>query len=283
MVGGKRDAGAAPRGSAPRTWPARGGAAGKAASRSLVTWSALAMLAAALVAALWAARNEAVVRDSWWSRRSTAAKIAAQTQVGLVVGYAPDYRLDHISTQWPIIQPYLTDVILFSVSVKPGGALDLDLLGEERAKTFAANVRASGEAPRVLICVGGGGRSSGFMDAARSPQSRKEFASAVSKLLRAVSADGVDLDWEAPQSRAEVDAYALLIEETKRALGTLLVTVAVHVGQDLGTRAYAAVDRIHLMAYDMVSRSLRCEGPVDKRSKGLRGRRTRRSRWFGCV
>ena len=241
----------APGGALSRVEPARSGAGASARAAAPPRIVLVSVLAAALAAALWAAWNEAGGPESRWARRIVAP---AQVSPGVVAGYAPDYRLDHISSKWWIIEHYLTDVILFSVGVKPGGALDLDLLGEERAKKFVARVHSLGDkAPRVLICVGGGGRSAGFRDAARSPNSRMAFATAVNNVLRTLSADGVDLDWEAPQNQAEIDAYALLIEETKRALGASLVTVAVHVGQDLGTRAWKAVDRIHLMAYDMVS------------------------------
>jgi hypothetical protein len=251
MAGGKRGgkgAPGAPGAPSSRAEPARVGAGASARAGAWSRNVLLSVLAAALVAALWAAWNEAGGLESWRARRVVEPVVA---------GYAPDYRLDHLNSKWSKIEPYVTDIILFSVGVKPGGALDLDLLGEARAKKFVARVRSLGnKAPRVLICVGGGGRSDGFRDAARTPNSRMAFATAVKVVLRTLSADGVDFDWEAPQNQAEIHGYALLIEETKRELGVSLVTVAVHIGQNLGPRVWNAVDRIHLMAYDMVSCAL---------------------------
>jgi hypothetical protein len=175
----------------------------------------------------------------------------------VVAGYAPDYRIEHILNNLDQVANHVTDVILFSLSVERGGQLNLSLLDEDRTRNFVSTVRKLPKGNvRVHLCVGGGGRSQGFMDAARSASSRKAFSRSLAQVLKKVEADGIDFDWEAPQSLAEVQAYTELISETKRTIGPgILLGVAVHAGQDLGSGIYSTVDRVNLMTYDMVSPS----------------------------
>ena len=66
--------------------------------------------------------------------------------------------------------------------------------------------------------------------------------------------NGVDFDWEQPSTQQEYIAYMNLIVESAVELhrNGLLVSVALHPQQLLPEDVYSYVDRIHLMAYDMV-------------------------------
>uniref|UniRef100_A0A7S2UMT3 GH18 domain-containing protein n=1 Tax=Attheya septentrionalis TaxID=420275 RepID=A0A7S2UMT3_9STRA len=65
--------------------------------------------------------------------------------------------------------------------------------------------------------------------------------------------DGVDFDWEQPANQEEFIYYLHLIVEASAVFRKegLLLSVAMHDKQVLPEDVYDAVDRIHLMAYDM--------------------------------
>lgn len=115
---------------------------------------------------------------------------------------------------------------------------------------------------RVLLSVGGGGRSAHFPAVAGDKAKRARLARALAALVEAHELDGVDLDWEAPRTEDEMTDYVRLLKAVRRRLHPSsaggggaprrkLVTVAVHPGQRLPPAAVKAVDRVHLMAYDM--------------------------------
>ena len=99
---------------------------------------------------------------------------------------------------------------------------------------------------------------------------RRRFVASLEILLEEHTLDGVDFDWEAPRNAEEMNNYVLLLKATARALRpkNKLITIALHPGQALevaqpsdggggggGVESpYDHVDRVHLMAYDMVSR-----------------------------
>lgn len=51
---------------------------------------------------------------------------------------------------------------------------------------------------KIMIAIGGWGDFLGFEDAARTNESRKQWARRVNDMLEATGADGVDIDWEYP-------------------------------------------------------------------------------------
>ena len=82
---------------------------------------------------------------------------------------------------------------------------------------------------------------------------RRTVVSELKELCERYSLDGVDFDWEAPTTQEETAAYIRLLHETHSVFHNtgLLVTVALHPGQTLGMNGFHAVDRVHLMTYDM--------------------------------
>lgn len=66
--------------------------------------------------------------------------------------------------------------------------------------------------------------------------------------------NGVDFDWEQPTTQEEYMAYMHLVVETSEVFhkNDLLVTLALHPGQIFPKQFYDPIDRIHLMAYDMI-------------------------------
>jgi chitinase len=113
---------------------------------------------------------------------------------GLVAAaYLPDYRLN--GAEWGGLAAHLTDVILFSVEIGPRG--DIEGLNRVREGLEAAR-RQKGRTPhlRVLLCIGGAGRSRGFPFVAFRSDDRKKFVGKLLDLCEEQGLDGIDFDWE---------------------------------------------------------------------------------------
>eukprot|EP00978_Attheya_sp_CCMP212_P021644 scaffold63488_cov51-Attheya_sp.AAC.3 len=175
----------------------------------------------------------------------------------VIGGYMPDYRSSMDMTSAAL---NMTDLILFSVSPDSDGSIDgtcclnKDIYKKAReARTKKSETikdshgvtnESYGDDLKIWVSVGGGGRSDGFGSIARDERKRAR---------KEEQLDGVDFDWEQPANQEEFIYYLHLIVEASvvfRKEGILL-SVAVHYKQVLPEDVYDAVDRIHLMAYDM--------------------------------
>jgi hypothetical protein len=164
-----------------------------------------------------------------------------------VVGYLPDYRMKTLD---PSVGLFLTDLVYFSAEAEPSGELNLRRL---RAKDVQRLQQIKAKyGVRLLLCVGGWGRSRGFPQLAGSPQARQRFVTAVTRFCLENRFDGIDLDWEHPANATERQNHAALLTALKKGLAPhkLRLTVAVAGWQVLSADAVKAVDDIHLMAYD---------------------------------
>lgn len=175
------------------------------------------------------------------------AAFAQESAVGSrIVGYLPDYRVADID---PEIGAWLTDVVFFSVEPQPGKPLQHP---QWKAAQLLLSKWKRDHGVRVTITLGGWNRSAGFPQIAATADSRRDFATAVTKLCDESELDGVDLDWEHPHNAREEADYAALIIELKRALQPKrrTVTAAVAGWQNLPAEGWQALDAVHLMAYD---------------------------------
>lgn len=162
-----------------------------------------------------------------------------------IVGYLPDYRaLD------PVWGRYVTDIVYFSASLRASGELDTSKLDTQ---TLAA-LREMGATygTRIFLAIGGWERSQNFAIVATDPKLRKRVVQVITAYCLENGLDGVDFDWEFPENATERAGYVALLAEVHHAFAThhLRVSVALAAWQDLGDDLYAAVDRIHVMAYD---------------------------------
>ena len=129
---------------------------------------------------------------------------------------------------------------------------------------------------KILIAVGGWGDDNDFPIAARSEESRKQFASNVAKMLRDTGADGVDIDWEYPGGNGEnykqvpnstktweIKAYPKLLSELRAALGTDFILSAAVPGLQRDMMAFnnetipeinRSLDFVNVMTYDLMNR-----------------------------
>ncbi|MFF2154688.1 glycosyl hydrolase family 18 protein [Paenibacillus chitinolyticus] len=70
---------------------------------------------------------------------------------------------------------------------------------------------------KVLISVGGWGRSDGFTSAASTDANRTAFANSALQYIRANKLDGIDLDWEYPTT-ADKQNYTLFLKKLREVL-----------------------------------------------------------------
>lgn len=112
---------------------------------------------------------------------------------------------------------------------------------------------------RILASIGGWTYSPVMAQIACNPRKRATFVQSAVDLVVKLQLDGIDLDWEFPSSREEVDAFIILIRELKGALyhanTSYELTIAVSAGQENRSRVpYAQIDDCisfyNLMAYD---------------------------------
>ncbi|KAI8364894.1 glycosyl hydrolases family 18-domain-containing protein [Choanephora cucurbitarum] len=126
---------------------------------------------------------------------------------------------------------------------------------------------------KVLISVGGWSGSTGFSTMAASASSRKSFVQWNIDFVKKFNTDGVDIDWEYPNSVGagcnavsdqDVDNFNLLVKELREALDSNFpnshkeISIAVHITpwggatkSDDVSGFVPYVDRFHVMAFDV--------------------------------
>jgi chitinase len=164
-----------------------------------------------------------------------------------IAGYLPDYRAADID--WANAT-HLTDLLLFSAEPTSEGKLDVSRL---KAMPWA-KLRAfkTLHRQRLILCIGGWERSQQFPAVVSSDSKRAEFVKSCVRLCLDERLDGVDLDWEHPNTAAEQGGYASLLRELRTAFEphglTLSVTVAAW--QKVPKAAFEGIDWVQVMAYD---------------------------------
>lgn len=128
---------------------------------------------------------------------------------------------------------------------------------------------------KLLLSVGGWTYSSNFREPASTDSGRRRFAETCVDLLKNLGLDGIDIDWEYPQSPAEGAHLVLLLQEVRAALDAharcapggprFELTVASPAGQqnlnNMDLRGMDAhLDFWNLMAYDFAGSWDGCAG-----------------------
>ncbi|KAL3677153.1 hypothetical protein R1sor_027101 [Riccia sorocarpa] len=130
-------------------------------------------------------------------------------------------------------------------------------------KTFSQTVKSINEDVKTLISISTSGPE--FQRVMQTPESRQAFINSSVNLARSNGFDGLDLDYEFPQSQAEMDNFSSFLTEWRQAADgqrdsvPLLLTAAVYyksVVKNVGVGAYPIesisknLDFINVMCYD---------------------------------
>lgn len=103
-----------------------------------------------------------------------------------------------------------------------------------------------------MLTLGGWDRSAHFAPIAASPPARAKLVASVVRFALDRRLDGVDLDWEHPQTRGEQENYGKLLVDLRAAFRPhgLLLAVTLAGWPGLSAEAIGAVDYVQVMAYD---------------------------------
>jgi len=161
---------------------------------------------------------------------------------------------------------HLTDVMLFSLtpeavlhyseSSSAGCCLSEEHFTLLRKARSHKHLEQTKSRLRLLITIGGGGRSDGFGNIVTGSSSTKhQFLQGLIKICKENDFDGIDLDFENIQTLGEWKAYLQFLVQASTFLHkhNLLATVALHPGQFLPEHVCQSLDHVHVMAYDMIA------------------------------
>ncbi|PKI64674.1 class V chitinase CHIT5b-like [Punica granatum] len=134
---------------------------------------------------------------------------------------------------------------------------------------FTTTLRYKYPTVKTLLSIGGFGEGPLFAKLASSSSSRGAFINSSLEVARKFGFDGLDLDWEYPQTPKEMDYFGVLLKEWRLAIRKeakasnkpqLLLTAAVYFSSDFsatgGSQKYptAAINKylnwINVMSYD---------------------------------
>ncbi|KAH6608800.1 glycoside hydrolase family 18 protein [Trichoderma cornu-damae] len=130
---------------------------------------------------------------------------------------------------------------------------------------------------KTCMSIGGWGDTSGFSAGAQTNETRRAYAQNVAATVQRLGYDCVDIDWEYPGGNGqdykqmpnsekvwEIDAFPLLLQEIKSAIGDIELSVAAP-GRVEDMMAYTAenvakintiVDHVNVMTYDLMMRRM---------------------------
>eukprot|EP00659_Diplonema_papillatum_P008052 gene8052-12381_t len=214
-------------------------------------------LPTALRAAVIAAAAAAAFGGVRYFSEHAADAAAAPAQSGrkqdplfpVVSGYVPEYRLDHVRDHIAAYAKGVNEIILFSVQPGADGSISHEPGIAEDRLGFAAAAKRAG-VQRVLLSIGGAGRSMLYKSATKTAKRRATLIQAALALCEKYSLDGVDIDWEMPRDAEEEAARVRLLAEMQSAFepSNLYLTVALHYWETKpAPELFAAVDRINFM------------------------------------
>jgi len=183
------------------------------------------------------------------------------------VGYMPEWR--HEGADFDRLCQHLSHLIFFSLEMTPkGDIIALDRLPRQELMAEARSA-ATRHGTKLLLCLGGNGRSGGFSVMVRNSKNRKRFVENLVKLLNTYELDGVDYNWEYPGYRMgkgymeekeilkDYEGLANLVRETREAFkdSDKVITLAYYPDTKQEKLLHLVgvdehVDLLHSMSYD---------------------------------
>lgn len=113
-----------------------------------------------------------------------------------IIGYVPDYRFNGID--WDKVVSQTTHLVLFSAEPRVDGLRNRDVIRSvlrPNSALSAALQKAGSGAPKLLVSVGGAGRSQEFPDVIGNKKTRKRLAKQLLNLMQELpQLAGIDFD-----------------------------------------------------------------------------------------
>jgi len=164
-----------------------------------------------------------------------------------IVGYLPEYRFHRFDAEQAAL---LTDLILFAAEPDADGLVVMGRVS--RAPWEQLWQLREQHQTRLILCLGGWERSNHFSSVVQNAGKRERLVKSLMEILLDRKLDGLDLDWESPQSRADWEGYVQLLQQLKTALvrHRLSLSITVAPWRDLPEAAWQTVDHVQLMSYD---------------------------------
>lgn len=171
-------------------------------------------------------------------------------------GYNPSYlQLDVTSHVYYAFVRLNEDGTLRLLDEHADCAIAVD--GETGCLSATAKLKSQSPGLKTLVSIGGGSGSAEFPAMAANPAARCTFARSCREFVERWHLDGVDIDWEHPETSVDGANYVAMLAELRRALPApwFLITTALPVGQyclrhiDLAA-AGQLLDYLNLMGYD---------------------------------
>jgi GH18 family chitinase len=165
----------------------------------------------------------------------------------VVMGYVPEYRFGGVD--FDVLATRTNVLTLFSLELDAASRL----VGTDR---FPADVMDRARAAKLkhgtklLVSLGGGGRSTYFRSTLNSFVFSERLAATLAAFVAQNGLDGVDVDWE--DAKVDERAYVRFLTNLRKALPEgAQITVALHVKDPLVKALSAVADAVNLMAYDL--------------------------------
>lgn len=111
----------------------------------------------------------------------------------IVSAYLPEWRYSGVD--WSLVSQGVSHLILFSLEILPSGSLGaLDRIPSP-SNLREARAAAAKHGCRIMICVGGNGRSAGYPAMVARKELRAGFLKELVSLLDELELHGVDYNW----------------------------------------------------------------------------------------
>lgn len=111
----------------------------------------------------------------------------------IVSAYLPEWRYSGVD--WSLVSQGVSHLILFSVEILPSGSIGaLDRIPSPQNLKEARSAAAENGC-RLMLCVGGNGRSAGFPIMVARKELRARFLKELIALLDKLELQGVDYNW----------------------------------------------------------------------------------------
>lgn len=189
---------------------------------------------------------------------SSSSEVSSSSSIqspeeGRVIAYLPDYRPIPSTEQLQ----RLTHLIAFSGEPTSTGSFDVSAMSDGSWNIDTLVSRAHNEGVKVMVSLGGAGRSDYFGSVSNSSSLRTKFIGEVMDYVRVHNLDGVDVDWEFPENSTEFNDYKTLLHQLRDSLGQS-AQLSIAVGgttQNEGPSYFASgtftvLDWVGLMSYD---------------------------------